>query len=309
MTAPRDPFFPSDRSIRSASEPPEIRRLGTVDYLEAWHLQADLAAARHRGEIGDVILVLEHPSTYTAGKRTQPEDLPDNGLPVIDVDRGGRITWHGEGQLVVYPVIELADPVDVVDYVRRLEEALIQTVRRVGVPDAGRIDGRSGVWVPADPDDAGGHVSTEPGALPGTILTTGADAGASAPENGAAPEKDEAAAGGGAGTSLHRPDRKVAALGIRVTHGVTMHGLALNCSNTLEYYHHIVPCGIRDAGVTTLSHELGRHVSVDEMTEPLLGDLVDALEGRLRVADHSFGSAPDPTKGLPHRNHVHRAHQ
>ena len=171
MTAPRDPFFPSDRSIRSASEPPEIRRLGTVDYLEAWHLQADLAAARHRGEIGDVILVLEHPSTYTAGKRTQPEDLPDNGLPVIDVDRGGRITWHGEGQLVVYPIIELADPVDVVDYVRRLEEALIQTVRRVGVPDVGRIDGRSGVWVPADPDDAGGHVSTEPGALPGTILT------------------------------------------------------------------------------------------------------------------------------------------
>ena len=82
MTAPRDPFFPSDRSIRSASEPPEIRRLGTVDYLEAWHLQADLAAARHRGEIGDVILVLEHPSTYTAGKRTQPEDLPDNGLQV-----------------------------------------------------------------------------------------------------------------------------------------------------------------------------------------------------------------------------------
>ena len=287
MTAPRDPFFPSDRSIRSASEPPEIRRLGTVDYLEAWHLQADLAAARHRGEIGDVILVLEHPSTYTAGKRTQPEDLPDNGLPVIDVDRGGRITWHGEGQLVVYPIIELADPVDVVDYVRRLEEALIQTVRRVGVPDVGRIDGRSGVWVPADPDDAGGHVSTEPGALPGTILTTGADAGASAPENGAAPEKVEAAAGGGAGTSLHRPDRKVAALGIRVTHGVTMHGLALNCSNTLEYYHHIVPCGIRDAGVTTLSHELGRHVSVDEMTEPLLGDLVDARP-------HQGPAAPQP---------------
>src|SRR5699024_10620299 len=161
----------------------------------------------------DQILVLEHPSVYTAGKRTQPEDLPTNGLPVIDVDRGGRITWHGPGQLVMYPIIKLAEPIDVVDYVRRLEEALIQTVRTFGVPEAGRVDGRSGVWVPAHD----GH-----------------------------------------------PDSKVAALGIRVTRGVTMHGLALNCNNTLEFYDHIIACGIDDAGLTTLSRELGRDVPTAE---------------------------------------------
>lgn len=245
MTAPREPFFPADRSIRASGEPPEIRHLGVVDYQEAWNLQAELASQRAAGEIGDQLLILEHPSVYTAGKRTQPEDRPTNGLPVIDVDRGGRITWHGEGQLVVYPIIKLADPVDVVDYVRRLEEAVIATVREVGVGNAGRIDGRSGVWVPADET---------------------------------------------------RRDRKVAALGIRVTRGVTMHGLSLNCSNTLEHYGHIVACGIDDADVTTLSMELGRDVSVREVTAPLVDALLAALAGELAVADHTFGSAPDPTK-------------
>ncbi len=252
MTAPRKPFTRADQSIRASDGEIEVRHLGLVDYEETWHLQADLAARRAKGAIPDQILVLEHPSLYTAGKRTQPEDRPTNGLPVVDVDRGGRITWHGPGQLVMYPIIKLAEPVDVVDYVRRLEEALIQAVRRSGVAQAGRIDGRSGVWVPA---------------------------------------------------SEGRQDRKVAALGIRVTHGVTMHGLSLNCDNTMEFYNYIVPCGISDAGVTTLSAELGRDVPVASMVEPLLGDLRDALEGRLTVADHSFGSAPDPTKGLPH----HRA--
>src|SRR5699024_10986535 len=149
MTAPRDPFFPADRSIRASDDPIEVQHLGTVDYQDAWDLQASLAQQRARDEINDQILVLEHPSVYTAGKRTQPEDLPTNGLPVIDVDRGGRITWHGRGQLVMYPIIKLAEPIDDVDYVRRLEEALIQTVRTFGVPEAGRVDGRSGVWVPA----------------------------------------------------------------------------------------------------------------------------------------------------------------
>ncbi|KQB85177.1 lipoyl(octanoyl) transferase LipB [Corynebacterium oculi] len=251
MTAPRAPFFPAHRSIRSTEDPLVIRHLGVVDYQEAWDLQADLAARRHRGEVGDTVLVLEHPNVYTAGKRTQPEDRPHNDLPVIDVDRGGRITWHGRGQLVIYPIIQLADPVDVVDYVRRLEEAIIQAVRQAGIANAGRIDGRSGVWVPA---------------------------------------------------SGVEPDRKVAALGIRITHGVTMHGLALNCSNTLEYYHHIIPCGITDAGVTTMSRELRREVSTEEMSAPLLDCLDAALSGRLTVADHSFGSAPDPTKGLPRRD-------
>ncbi len=248
MTAPRAPFFPAHRSIRAASDPLHIRHLGVVDYQEAWDLQADLAARRYRGEVGDTVLVVEHPNVYTAGKRTQPEDRPHNGLPVIDVDRGGRITWHGRGQLVVYPIVQLADPVDVVDYVRRLEEAIIQTVREAGVAKAGRIDGRSGVWVPA---------------------------------------------------SGVQPDRKVAAIGIRITHGVTMHGISLNCSNTLDYYQHIIPCGITDAGVTTMTRELGREVTIEDMTDPLLHSLTEALEGRLTVADHSFGSAPDPTKGLP----------
>lgn len=248
MTAPRDPFFPADKSIRASDQPLEIQQLGVLGYQEAWELQTRLAAQRAAGEIGDQLLVLEHPSVYTAGKRTQPEDMPTNGLPVIDVDRGGRITWHGPGQLVVYPIIKLAEPVDVVDYVRRLEEALIQVVRQIGVTAAGRIDGRSGVWVPAHD----GWV-----------------------------------------------DSKVAALGIRITRGVTMHGLALNCSNTLNFYEHIVPCGISDAGVTTLSRELQREVTIEEMTEPMLSALEDALSGRLQVADHTFGSAPDPSKGLP----------
>lgn len=251
MTAPRDPFFPPDRSIRAAKDPIEIRHLGLVDYTDTWELQAQLAAQRAAGDIGDVILVLEHPSVYTAGKRTQPEDRPTNGLPVVDVDRGGRITWHGPGQLVVYPIIKLDNPIDVVDYVRRVEEALIQAIRGVGLPTAGRIDGRSGVWIP-------GNSPAE--------------------------------------------HRKVAALGIRITQGVTMHGLALNCSNTLEHYEHIIPCGITDAGVTTLSRELGREVTTQDMTEPVLNALIDALEGRLVVADHTFDSAPDPTKVPRNKN-------
>lgn len=252
MTAPREPFFPADRSIRASQEALEIRHLGRMDYQQAWDLQAELAAQRAKGERGDIILVVEHPNIYTAGKRTQPEDMPDNGLPVITVDRGGRITWHGEGQLVVYPILKLAEPVDVVDYVRRLEEAIIQTVRELGVRTAGRIDGRSGVWVPS--------------------TTQAVD-----PQ---APKRD----------------RKIAALGIRITRGVTMHGLALNCTNTLEYYEHIVACGIDDADVTTLSLELGRDVSMEEAATPLLDALQHALSGELTVADHTFGSAPDPIK-------------
>ncbi|APT92190.1 lipoate--protein ligase [Corynebacterium phocae] len=252
MTAPREPFFPAHKSIRADTQQLEIRHLGRMDYQEAWDYQADLAKKRAAGETGDAILVVEHPNVYTAGKRTLPEDRPTNGLPVIDVDRGGRITWHGEGQLVVYPIIKLAEPVDVVDYVRRLEEAIIHTVRQLGVTTAGRIDGRSGVWVP----------------------------GATIPLDPAAPDRD----------------RKIAALGIRITRGVTMHGLALNCNNTLEYYSHIVACGIDDADVTTLSLELGRDVSLAEAAAPLLEALADALEGRLTVTNHTFASAPDPTK-------------
>ncbi len=255
--APREPFFPADRSIRASDRPLDIRLLGVVEYEEAWDLQARLAAQRAADEIGDTVLVLEHPNVYTAGKRTHEDDMPNNGLPVITVDRGGSITWHGRGQLVVYPILKLAEPVDVVDYVRRLEESIIQTVRQLGVVTAGRIDGRSGVWVPA--------------------TTTAADPAASV------------------------RDRKIAALGIRITRGVTMHGLALNCSNTLKYYEHIIACGIDDADVTTLSLELGREVTPQDVIDPLMAALDDVLSGRLTVADHSFGSAPDPAKRLAGR--------
>ncbi|WP_311143192.1 lipoyl(octanoyl) transferase LipB [Corynebacterium durum] len=243
MTAPRAPFTAPDQPIRDISTPLEVYNLGTVDYVEMWDRQAELAAQRADGLINDQLLFLEHPNTYTAGKRTQPEDRPTNGLPVVDVDRGGRITWHGPGQLVCYPIIKLAEPVDVVDYVRRVEEAIIQVVRDLGLQDAGRVDGRSGVWIPGNDT---------------------------------------------------RPERKVGALGIRVTRGVTMHGLALNCNNTLEFYQHIVPCGIADAGVTTLSAELGRDVDTHDMIAPLTAALGAAFSGELTVADHSFTRREQP---------------
>ena len=243
MTAPRAPFTAPDQPIRDISTPLEVYDLGTVDYVEMWDRQAELAAQRADGLINDQLLFLEHPNTYTAGKRTQPEDRPTSGLPVVDVDRGGRITWHGPGQLVCYPIIKLAEPVDVVDYVRRVEEAIIQVVRDLGLQDAGRVDGRSGVWIPGNDT---------------------------------------------------RPERKVGALGIRVTRGVTMHGLALNCNNTLEFYQHIVPCGIADAGVTTLSAELGRDVDTHDMIAPLAAALGAAFSGELTVADHSFTRREQP---------------
>ena len=243
MTAPRAPFTAPDQPIRDISTPLEVYNLGTVDYVEMWDRQAELAAQRADDLINDQLLFLEHPNTYTAGKRTQPEDRPTNGLPVVDVDRGGRITWHGPGQLVCYPIIKLAEPVDVVDYVRRVEEAIIQVVRDLGLQDAGRVDGRSGVWIPGNDT---------------------------------------------------RPERKVGALGIRVTRGVTMHGLALNCNNTLEFYQHIVPCGIADAGVTTLSAELGRDVDTHDMIAPLAAALGAAFSGELTVADHSFTRREQP---------------
>ena len=243
MTAPRAPFTAPDQPIRDISTPLEVYDLGTVDYVEMWDRQAELAAQHADGLINDQLLFLEHPNTYTAGKRTQPEDRPTNGLPVVDVDRGGRITWHGPGQLVCYPIIKLAEPVDVVDYVRRVEEAIIQVVRDLGLQDAGRVDGRSGVWIPGNDT---------------------------------------------------RPERKVGALGIRVTRGVTMHGLALNCNNTLEFYQHIVPCGIADAGVTTLSAELGRDVDTHDMIAPLAAALGAAFSGELTVADHSFTRREQP---------------
>ena len=210
--------------------PAELRfqRIGygdqPVDYVEAWELQRKLHAQRVEDEIGDTVLFLEHPFVYTAGKRTEPQDRPVDGTPVIDVDRGGKITWHGPGQLVAYPITKLPSHVFVVDYVRRLEEALIRVCRDLGLT-SGRVKGRSGVWLSADES---------------------------------------------------KPERKVAALGIRVSRGVTMHGVELNCDNTMEGFDRIIPCGIADAGVTSLSQELGRDVTVEE-ADPLLEQHLRAL--------------------------------
>lgn len=215
-----------------------MRWLGTVDYLTAWEEQRRLNEAVRAGDEPDTVLLLEHPSVYTAGKRTKPSDRPTDGTPVVDVDRGGEITWHGPGQLVGYPILTLpgartGQPVDVVAYVRRVEQMLIDVCAELGVYST-RVDGRSGAWVPAD----------RPVAASGLI--------------------DIAAVADAAGVPM-RPDRKIAALGIRVVRGVTLHGFALNCDPDLRAFDKIVPCGIRDAGVTSLSAELGRDVTVAEV--------------------------------------------
>lgn len=172
----------------------------SVPYLVALDQQRAMHAAVVSGRAPDTVILLEHPSVYTAGKRTEALERPDDGTPVIDVDRGGKITWHGPGQLVGYPILRLPDPLDVVAYVRRLEGILIDVLSEVGI-DGGRVDGRSGVWI---------------------------------------------------------GNEKIAAIGIRVAEGVTMHGFALNCSNEFDAYSHIVACGIHGAGVTSISQQLGR---------------------------------------------------
>lgn len=188
-------------------------RAGLVPYEQAWERQRQIHAEVVAGESPDTVLLLEHPPVYTAGKRTEIWERPFDGTPVIDVDRGGKITWHGPGQLVGYPIVRLPDPIDVVAYVRRMERLLISVCHELGVAAAGQVEGRSGVWLPAD-------------------------------ERG--------------------PERKIAAIGIRVAQGVTLHGFAINCDPDLTWFDRIVPCGISDAGVTSLTKELGRDVPVAE---------------------------------------------
>lgn len=223
-------------SIRSSRSLIDVRQLGTVDYRVAWQQQRDLADARVAGG-NDTLLLLEHPAVYTAGRRTEPHERPMDGTPVVDTDRGGKITWHGPGQLVGYPIIGLAEPLDVVNYVRRLEEALIKVCADLGL-DTVRVPGRSGVWVPGD--DARG-----------------------------------------------RPDRKVAAIGVRVSRATTLHGFALNCDCDLSAFSAIVPCGISDAGVTSVSAELRRPVTVDDIRTSVADAVCDALDGVLPVQDHA----------------------
>src|SRR5213080_3287573 len=197
-----------------------VVRLGlgarTVEYNDGWELQRQIHERRVAGDAGDCCLLLEHDPVYTAGKRTRPEDRPAPGMaaaPVVDVDRGGRITWHGPGQLVGYPVLRLPEPVDVVAYVRALEAMLVEVCTDLGLATT-TVEGRSGVWVPADSRGA---------------------------------------------------DRKVAAIGVRVARGVTMHGFALNCDCDLAAFAAIVPCGISDAGVTSLTNETGRTITVTDV--------------------------------------------
>jgi lipoyl(octanoyl) transferase len=221
-------------SIRSSTAAVDIRQLDAVEYRVARQLQQELADARAVDGV-DKLLLLEHPSVYTAGRRTLAHERPVDGTPVIDTDRGGKITWHGPGQLVGYPIIGLAEPLDVVNYVRRIEESLIKVCTEVGL-QVGRVDGRSGVWVPA---------------------------------------------GGG------RPARKVAAIGVRVSRATTLHGFALNCDCDIDAFSTIVPCGISDAGVTSISAELGRQVSVDDVRSAVADAVCDALDGRLAVTLNS----------------------
>ncbi len=208
-----------------------IVRTGLVDYEVAWARQRELHAARVAGEGPDTLLLLEHPPVYTAGKRTAAHERPFDGTPVIDVDRGGKITWHGPGQLVGYPIVRLTDPVDVVSHVRRLEAALMEVCAGLGL-ETMRVQGRSGVWVAAD----------EPG-------------------------------------RGFRPERKVAAIGVRVARGVTMHGFALNCDPDMSAFANMIPCGLPDAGVTSLSAELGRDVPVAEVIEAVEAAMRAVLTG------------------------------
>jgi len=205
----------AERRRRRVDAVSELRviRAGLVPYQDAWRMQRELHEARVTDAAPDTVLLLQHPPVYTAGKRTEPGERPLDGAPVIEVDRGGKITWHGPGQLVGYPIIKLPRPLDVVAYVRRMEQLLVDVCTELGLSTM-RVPGRTGVWLPADAD---------------------------------------------------RPQRKIAAIGIRVSRRVTLHGFALNCDADLSWYDRIVPCGINDAGVTSISAELARNVSVADV--------------------------------------------
>ncbi|WP_130484092.1 lipoyl(octanoyl) transferase LipB [Microcella putealis] len=212
----------------------------SVPYLSGLDQQRALHAAVVEGRAHDSVLLLEHESVYTAGKRTEPHERPTDGTPVVDVDRGGKITWHGPGQLVGYPILRLAEPVDVVGYVRRLEGMLIAVLEDLGLGGAGRVPGRSGVWL--------------------------------------------------------RGTDKIAAIGIRVASGVTMHGFSLNCSNTFDAYDRIIACGLADAGVTSISRELGRTVTPEDAAHGVRNRFEEEVYAH--VARGAFSSAASPSSPI-----------
>lgn len=201
-----------------------LSRHGLVDYQKAWDVQRTIHDEVASGLRPNTLLLLEHPSVYTAGRRTDDAERPTDGTPVIDVDRGGRITWHGPGQLVGYPIVKLQNPTELVGFVREIEAALIMVCADLGISTV-RIEGRSGVWV-----------------------------------------QDE------------QGDRKIAAIGIRVAKGVTMHGFALNVNPDLAAFRQIVPCGIADADVTSLEIELGRSIAIDEVAPLVERHIFESLK-------------------------------
>ena len=201
-----------------------LLRHGLVDYQKAWDLQREIHTEVASGSRPNTLLLLEHPSVYTAGRRTEDAERPTDGTPVIDVDRGGRITWHGPGQLVGYPIVKLLKPTELVGFVREIETALILVCADLGIT-AIRIEGRSGVWI----QDA-------------------------------------------------RGDRKIAAIGIRVAKGTTMHGFALNVNPDLAAFRQIVPCGIADADVTSLEIELSRSITIEEVAPLVEKHLSESLK-------------------------------
>lgn len=238
---------------RSLGLSPDYRM--RTDYMAAWDLQKDLHARVAAEEAPGTILLLEHPPVYTAGRRTDPADRPTDGTPVVDVDRGGDITYHGPGQLVGYPIVKLPPSgVGVVDFVRRLEEALVRALAELDIT-AGRVPHRTGVWLAADP----------------------------------------------AGTPAARPERKIAAIGIRVARKTTMHGFALNVDMDMSWYDRIIPCGIRDAGVTTIAQEIGSAPSLAEMAARLQPHLDDML----RFEPYE----PAPDVGTEHAYNPQTAHR
>ena len=201
-----------------------VEELGVIDYLSAWKIQKEIQEKVIKNIEPNTLLILQHPSVYTAGRRTEITDRPLDNTPVIDVDRGGKITWHGLGQIVGYPIIKLKNSTDVVGFVRELETALIEICNEFGVK-AQRYCERSGVWL-----------------------------------------RDE------------KGDRKIAAIGLRVAKGVTMHGFALNVDPDLSAYSKIIPCGITDAKVTSLSAELGRNITIDEVMPVVKKHILPMLE-------------------------------
>lgn len=220
-----------------------------LDYQVGWDLQRQVHAQVAAGELAPRVLYVEHSHVFTAGHRTEPFERPLDGTPVVDVDRGGKITYHGPGQLVGYPILPLPDRVGVVDYVRRVEEALIRLLAGYGLA-TGRIPGRTGVWLTADES---------------------------------------------------RGERKIAAIGVRVAKRTTMHGFALNIDPDLGYFGKIIPCGIDDAGVTSLAAELGAVPSLEQVAVDLEPHLVELLAFR------PFVQSPDlrPAVDEPVTPHLH----